>query len=131
MFGDFSLSKLLIIFEYMQALCTFGIKMLFFLSICRFGEPQVPQACIYSKKSNILIGKSHQTYSNKINILMPKVHNTCIYSKIIKSFDSEKSQNVHILKKIKRIKNQVIYASGFHIESEIFVFCFFEYMQVW
>ena len=25
----------------MQALCTFGIKMLFFLSICRFGEPQV------------------------------------------------------------------------------------------
>ena len=25
----------------MQVLCTFGIKMLFFLSICRFGEPQV------------------------------------------------------------------------------------------
>ena len=41
-FGDFSLSKLLIFFEYMQVLRTFGIKMLFlFLSICRFGEPQV------------------------------------------------------------------------------------------
>ena len=24
-------------FEYMQVLCTFGIKMLIFLSICRFG----------------------------------------------------------------------------------------------
>ena len=101
----------------MQALCIFGIKMLLFLSICRFGEPQVPQTCIYSKKSNILIGKSHQT---------------CIYSKKNKSFDSEKSPNLHILKKIKKIKNQVIYASESHIESEIFdFFDFFEYMQVW
>ena len=91
--------------------------MLIFLSICRFGEPQVPQTCIYSKKSNILIGKSHQT---------------CIYSKKIKKFDSEKSPNLHILKKIKKIKNQVIYASESHIESEIFdFFDFFEYMQVW
>ena len=116
----------------MQALCIFGIKMLFFWSICRFGEPQVPQACIYSKESNILIGKSHQTciYPKKINILMPKLYKTCIYSKIIKSFDSEKSQNLHILKKIKKSKNQVIYASDSHIESEIF-FDFFEYMQVW
>ena len=56
---------------------------------------------------------------------MPKVYKTCIYSKIIKSFDSEKSQNLHILKKIKKIKNQVIYASGFHIESEIFDFLIF------
>ena len=55
-------------FEYMQVLCTFGIKMLFFLSICRFRELQVPQTCIYSKKN--------------------------------KSFDREKSPNLHILKKI-------------------------------
>ena len=68
-FGGFSLSKLLIIFEYMQVLCTFGIEMFFyFLSICRFGDfslskcltflsicrfegLEVHQTCIYSKKA--------------------------------------------------------------------------------
>ena len=79
-------------------------------------------------------------YSKKINILMPKAHKTCVYSKKIKSFDSEKSPSLHILKKIKKIKNQFIYASQSHIESEIFYFLFFilsicrllifEYMQV-
>ena len=60
-FGDFSLSKLLIFLSICRFFCTFGINMLIFLSICRLGEPQVPQTCIYSKKSNILIGKNHQT----------------------------------------------------------------------
>ena len=39
------------------------------------------------------------------------------------------SPNLHILKKIKKIKNQVIYASESHIESEIFDF--FDLFQVW
>ena len=40
--------------------------------------------------------------------------------------------NLHILKKIKKIKNQFIYVSQSHMESEIFdFFDFFEYMQVW
>ena len=34
----------------MQVLCTFGIKMLIFLSICRFGEPQVFQTYIFATK---------------------------------------------------------------------------------
>ena len=63
----------------MQVLCTFGIKMLFFLSICRFWGfsvskclfslsicrfegLQVHKTCIYSKKIKVLIVKSHQTY---------------------------------------------------------------------
>ena len=37
-----------------------------FFGLCRFEGLEVHQACIYSKK---------------INILMPKVHKTCIYSK--------------------------------------------------
>ena len=45
------ISFLFYFFEFMQVLCTFGIKMLIFLSICRFGELQVPQTCIYSKKN--------------------------------------------------------------------------------
>ena len=38
-------------------------------------------------------------YTPKNNMLMPKVRKTCIYSNKIKSFDSEKSPNLHILKK--------------------------------
>ena len=34
----------------MQALCICGIKMLFFLSICRFGEPQVFQTYNFATK---------------------------------------------------------------------------------
>ena len=112
------------LFEYMQALCIFGIKMLFFWVYAGLVNLKSLKPAYTQKKSNMLIGKSHQTciYSKKINILMPKVHKTGIYSKIIKSFDSEKSPNLHILKKIKKIKNQVIYASESHIESEIFDF---------
>ena len=86
-------------FEYMQVLCTFGIKMLIFLSIRRLGELQVPQTCIHSKKSN---------------------------------FDSEMSPNLHILKKIKRIKNFRLYVGLTGIDELVFdVFDCFEYMQVW
>ena len=54
-------------YEYMQVLCTLGIKMLFFLSICRFGELQVLKPAYTQKKSKQLIVKSHQTciYSKK------------------------------------------------------------------
>ena len=78
--------------------------------------------------------KTHQTciYSKKINMLMPKVHNTCIYSKKIKSFDSEKSPNLHILKKIKKIKNLRLYVGLTGIDELVFdFFDFSEYMQVW
>ena len=51
--------------------------------------------------------------------------------KKIKSFDSEKSPNLHILKKIKKIKNQFIYASQSHMSLRFCFFDFFEYMQVW
>ena len=74
----------------------------------------------------------HQTciYSKKINILMPKVHKTCIYSKkskhLIKTFDSEKSPNLNILKKIKNFR---LYVGLTGIDE--LVFDFFEYMQVW
>ena len=65
-------------------------KCLIFLSICRFEGLEVQQTCIYSKK---------------INILMPKVHKTWIYSKKSKKKDSEKSPNLHIIKKIKKKQN--------------------------
>ena len=97
-------------FEYMQVLCTFGIKMLIFLSICRFRELQVPQTCIYSKKQHF-DAKSAQN----LHIL-----------KKIKSFDSEKSPNLHILKNIKNFR---LYVGLTGIDE--LVFDFFEYMQVW
>ena len=109
-------------------------RMLLFFEYMQVGEPQVPQTCIYLKKNKHFDREKLRTYiySKKINILMPKAHKTCIYSKKIKSFDSEKSPNLHILRKIKKIKNQFIYASQSHIESEICdFFDFFEYMQVW
>ena len=54
-------------FEYMQVLCTLGIKMLFFSSICRFGELQVLKPAYAQKKNKKMIVKSHQTciYSTK------------------------------------------------------------------
>ena len=82
-----------VFFEYMQVLCTFGIKMLIFLSICRFRELQVPQTCIYSKKN--------------------------------KSFDREKSPNLHILKKNKKIKNFRLYVGLTGIDELVFVFFLF------
>ena len=109
--------KIFIFFEYMQVLCTLGIKMLIFLSICRFGEPQVSQTCIYSKKSKILIGKRHQTciYSKKSKHLIVKSHQTCIYSK-----------------KSKKIKNFRLYVGLTGTDELVFdFFDFFEYMQVW
>ena len=88
----------------MQVLCTFGIKMLIFLSICRFRELQVPQTCIYSKKTKVLIGKSHQTciYSKKSKVLIGKSHQTC--------------------KKIKKIKNFRLYVGLTGIDELVFVF---------
>ena len=60
---------------------------------------------------------------------MPKVHKTCIYSKKIKNFDSEKSPNLHILKKIKNFR---LYVGLTGIDELVFdIFDFFEYMQVW
>ena len=62
-------------------------------------------------------------------IVLTRVHKTCIYSKKIKSFDSEKSPNLHILKKIKKIKNLRLYEGLIGIDE--LVFDFFESMQVW
>ena len=100
----------------MQVLCTFGIKMLFFLSICRFRELQVPQTCMYSKNQ-----KSDREKSPNLHI-----------RKKIKNFDREKSPNLHILKKIKKIKNFRLYVGLTGIDELVFdFFYFFEYMQVW
>ena len=88
----------------------------FFLSICRFRELQVPQTCIYSKKSKVLIGESHQTciYSKESKVLIGKSHQTCIYSK--KSKKSKISDYVGL--------------TG--IDELVFdFFDFFEYMHVW
>ena len=86
-------------FEYMQVLCTFGIKMLIF--------------------------------SEYMQVWGLEVHQTCIYSKN-QTFDSEMSPNLHILKKIKRIKNFRLYVGLTGIDELVFdFFDFFEYMQVW
>ena len=84
------------------------------MSICRFGEPQVPQTCIYSKKmKNFDREKSPNLHILKKN----------------KTFDSEKSPNLHILKKIKKIR---LYVGLTGIDELVFdFFDFFEYMQVW
>ena len=52
--------------------------------------------------------------------------------KKIKTFDSEKSPNLHILKKIKKNKNFRLYVGLTGIDELVFdFFVFFEYMQVW
>ena len=113
---------------------TFHYQHLDFFDICRFCEPEVPQTCIYSKKTNILIRKSPRTciYSKKNNILMPKVHKTCIYSKKSKVLIVKSHQTCKYSKKSKKSKtNSSMPVSQSHIESEIFdFFDFFEYMQV-
>ena len=112
-------------FEYMQVWWLFTIIFLIFLSICRFcallastcwsflsicrfGEPQVPQTCIYSKKMK--------------NFDREKSPNLHILKKI-KTFDSEKSPNLHILKKIK--KNQTLCGTDWHRWISFWFFWFF------
>ena len=123
-FGDFSLSKLLIIFEYMQVLCTFGINMLIL-----FGYMQVwwlfpIKMFDFFEYTQVwgTWGSPNLHILKKSNILMPKMHKACIYSKIIKSFDSEKSPNLHILKKIKKIKNLRLYVGRTGIDDFFFAF---------
>ena len=91
----------------MDLFCVFVFR----LQKRRFERLEVHQTCIYSNKINMLMPKVNKTciYSNKSKVLIVKSHQTCIYSK--------KQKN-------KNIKNQFIYASQFHIESEIFAFCF-------
>ena len=61
-----------------------------------------------------------------------QVPQTCIYSTKITNFDSEMSPNLHILKKIKRIKNFRLYVGLTGIDELVFdFFDVFEYMQVW
>ena len=109
--------NMLIFFEYMQVWWTSSLSNLHILKKNKHFDREKLRSCIYSKKINILMPKAHKTciYSKKSKVLIVKSHQTCIYS--------EKS---------KKIKNQFIYASQSHIESEIFdFFDFFEYMQVW
>ena len=68
--------------------------MLIFLSICRFGEPQVSQ--------------------------------TCIYSKNIEKNDSEKSPNLHILKKNKKKIRLYVGLTGI----DELVFDFFDFLSI-
>ena len=70
-----------------------------------FEYTQVLRDCIYSNNNQHVDAKSAQN----LHILK-------------KSFDSETSPNLHILKKNKKIKNQFIYASESHIESELLIF---------
>ena len=58
------------------------------------------------------------------------------YTQKNQSFDREKSPNLHILKKIKKIKNFRLYKRFYvgltGIDELVFdFFVFFEYMQVW
>ena len=70
----------------MQVSWLFPIKMFDFFEYMQVWGLEVHQTCIYSKKINILIGKSHQTliYSKKSKVLIVKSHQTLIYSKKIK-----------------------------------------------
>ena len=90
-------------------------KCCFILSICRFGEPQVPQTCIYFKNPNILIVKSHQT---------------CIYSKKFK-----KSKSSHLCQRVPHRVWDFWFSWFFWVYAGLVTvhyqnFCFFEYMQV-
>ena len=89
------------------------LRFCFWLQKCRFERLEVHQTLIL-KKDQHFDAKSAQNLHilKKSKVLIVKSHQTCIYSK-----------------KSKKIKNQFIYASQSHIESEIFDF--FEYMQVW
>ena len=81
------------------------------------------KTCIYSKKQrfdaksaqNLHILKKNQHFDTK------SAQNLHILKKI-KSFYSEKSPNLHILAQKTKNKNQFVYASQSHIESEIFTF---------
>ena len=62
-----------------------------------------------------------------------KSSNLNILKKKIKTIDSEKSPNLHILKKIKKkTQNFRLYVGLTGIDELVFdFFDFFEYMQVW
>ena len=133
-FGDFSLSKLLFFWVY--------------AGFVRFWHQNVDLFWVYAGSEFFPIKKMFVFFeymqvwgtwgSPNLHILKKNQHvdaKSAQHVHILKnfqSFDSEKSPNLHILKKIKKNKNQFIYASQSHIESEIFdFFDFFEYMQVW
>ena len=62
---------------------------------------------------------------------MPKVPKPA-YTQKNQNFDSEKSPNLHILKKMKKIKNFRLYVGLTGIDELVFdFFDFFAYMQVW
>ena len=84
-FGDFSLSKLWF-FEYMQVLCTFGIKMLFFEYMQVLGLFRIKMFVFFEYMQVWgTSGSQNLHILKKIKVLIVKSHQTYIYSKKIKT----------------------------------------------